>query len=71
MIRFRHPECRDRTAESTCEELGMFSLTVLVKEGKSKRRKFSNFVLLIRLLRVMVKGKSGGISRNQTGLGVF
>jgi len=71
MIRFLHPEYRGRTAESICEELGSFSLTVLVKEGEPKRHIFSNFVPLIRLLRAKIKGKSGGISRNQTRLDVF
>ena len=71
MIRFFHPEYRNRTAESICEELGSFSLMVLVKEGESKRRIFSNFVPLIRLLRAKIKGKSGGILRNQTSLDTF
>ena len=71
MIRFLHPEYRNRTAESICEELGSFSLTVLVKEGEPKRRIFSNFVPLIRLLRAKIKGKIGGIPRNQTYLDTF
>ena len=60
-----------RKAESICEELGSFSLTVLVKEGEPKRRIFSNFVPLIRLLRAKIKGKSGGIPRNQASLDTF
>ena len=71
MVRFLHPEYRNRTAESICEELGSFSLTVLVREGEPKRRIFSNFVPLIRLLRAKIKGKIGGISRNQTCLDTF
>ena len=71
MIRFLHPEYRSRTAESICEELSSFSLTVLVREGEQKRRIFSNFVPLIRLLRSRIRGKSGGIVRNQTSLDVF
>ena len=71
MVRFLHPEYRNRTAESICEELSSFSLTVLVKEEEPKRRIFSNFVPLIRLLRAKIKGKSGGILRNQTSLDTF
>ena len=63
MIRFLHPEYRGKTAESICEELSSFSLTVLVKKGEPKRRIFSNFVPLIRELRDKIKGKS---DRNQT-----
>ena len=36
MIRFLHPEYRGKTAESICEELSSFSLTVLVKKGEPK-----------------------------------
>ena len=49
----------------------MFSLTVLVREGEQKRRIFSNFVPLIRLLRSRIRGKSGGIPRNQVLLDIF
>jgi len=49
----------------------LFSLTVLVKEGEPKRRIFSNFVPLIRLLRAKIRGKSGNKSRNQTCLDTF
>lgn len=61
MVRFLHPEYRNRTAESICEELSSFSLTVLVKEGEQKRRIFSNFVPLIRLMKSRIKGASRGI----------
>ena len=71
MIRFLHPEYRNRTAESICGEPGSFSLTVLVKEGEPDRRIFSNFVPLIRLLRAEIKGRSGRISKNQTRSDVF
>lgn len=71
MVRFLHPEYRNRTAESICEELSSFSLTVLVREGEQKRRVFSNFVPLIRFLRSRIRGKSGEISRNQALLDIF
>ena len=71
MIRFLHPEYRNRTAESICEELGSLSLTVLVREGEQKRRIFSNFVPLIRLLRSRIRGKTGGIPKNQVSLDAF
>ena len=51
MVRFLYPEYRNRTAESIAEELGSFSLTVLVREGEPKRRIYSNFGRLIRLIR--------------------
>ena len=70
-VRSPHPEYRCRTAESICEEPGPFSLTVLVKEGEQKRRIFSNFVPLIRLLRSRIGDKTGGIPRNQTFLDTF
>ncbi len=71
MVRFLHPEYRNRTAESICEELGSFSLTILVRDNEPKRRIFSNFVPLIRLLRARIKGKLGGIRENQTSLDTF
>ena len=71
MVRFLHPEYRSRTAESICEELSSFSLTVLVREGEQKRRIFSNFVPLIRLLRSRIRGKLGRIARNQASLDAF
>ncbi|MCQ2071205.1 MAG: IS1634 family transposase [archaeon] len=51
MVRFLYPQYRNLTAESLCEELGSFSLTVLVRKGEPKRRIFSNFGPLIRLIR--------------------
>jgi transposase len=50
MIRFLYPEFRGRTAESMCEELSSFSLTVLVQNGMERRRVFSNFGRIIRRL---------------------
>ena len=70
-VRSLHPEHRGKTAESMCEGPGPFSLTVPVGEGERKRRIFSNFVPLIRLLRSRIGGKSGRIPRNQTSLDVF
>lgn len=51
MVRFLYPQYRNVTAESLCEELGSFSLTVMVREGEPKRRIFSNFGPPIRLIR--------------------
>lgn len=51
MVRFLYPQYRNVTAESLCEELGSFSLTVLVRKGEPKRRIFSNFGPLIRMIR--------------------
>ena len=50
MIRFPYPEFRSKTAESVSEELSSSSLTVLVGDGKQKKRVFSNFGCIIRRL---------------------
>ena len=71
MVRFLHPEYRNRTAESICKELGSFSLTVLVKGDEPKRRIFSNFTSLIRLLRARIRGKIRGLRADQTSLDTF
>jgi len=71
MVRFLHPEYRNRAAESIREELGSFSLTILVRDNEPKRRIFSNFVPLIRLLKAKIKGKLGEIRENQTSLDTF
>jgi transposase len=42
MIRFLYPEFRSETAESISEELSSSSLTVLVGDGRQKKRVFSN-----------------------------
>ncbi len=71
MVRFLHPEYRNKTAESIFEELSSFSLTVVIRDGELKRRIFSNFTRLIRLLRSRIRGKSGGIPGNQDSLDSF
>ena len=71
MVRFLYPEYRNKTAESIFEELSSFSLTVLIRNGEPKRRIFSNFTRLIRLLRSRIRGKSGGIQGNQASLDTF
>lgn len=50
MIRFPYPEFRSETAESVSEKLSSPSLTVLVGDGKQKKRVFSNFGCIIRRL---------------------
>ena len=50
MIRFPYPEFRSETAESVSEELPSSSLTVLVGDGKQKKRVFSNFGRIVRRL---------------------
>jgi len=71
MVRFLHPEYRNKTAESIFEELSSFSLTVVIRDGEPKRRIFSNFTRLIRLLRSRIMSKSGGIPGNQASLDTF
>lgn len=50
MVRYLYPAYRNVTAESISEELGSFSLTVIGDENGEKRRYFSNFGPLMRLL---------------------
>ena len=71
VVRFLHPEYKNKTAESIFEELSSFSLPVLIRNGEPKRRIFSNFTRLIRLLRSRIRGKSGGIPGNQASLDSF
>lgn len=47
VVCFLYPEFRGKTAESMCEGLNSFSLTVLVQKGMEKRRIFSNFGQII------------------------
>ena len=68
-VRFLHPEHGGKTAESICEGLGSFSLTALAGEGGRKRRMFSNFVPLIRLLRSRIGGQIGKNSEGSDVLG--
>ena len=71
MVRFLNQEYRGKTAESICGELSSSSLTVAVGDNGQKKRIFSNFVPLIRLLKSRIRGKSGRIPRNQASLDAF
>jgi transposase len=50
MMRFLYPEFRTKTAGSITEELGSFSLTVVVPDHGPKKRIWSNFTAMIRRL---------------------
>jgi transposase len=50
MLRFLHRKFRTMTAESISEELGSFSLTVVMEKNGTKRRTWSNFTAIIREL---------------------
>ncbi len=50
MIRFLYPQFRSKTAESICEELTSFSVTVFVKRNGEKRRVWSNFGPILRAI---------------------
>ncbi len=50
MVRYLYPSYRNVTAESISEELGSFSLTVIMDENGEKRRYFSNFGPLVSLI---------------------
>jgi transposase len=51
LVRFLYPEYRTKTAGSLSEELSSFALTVIKEKDGTKRRIWSNFTPLIRLLR--------------------
>jgi hypothetical protein len=57
MVRFLYPEFPGRTAESMCEELSRFSLTVMVQNNVEKIHVFGNFGRMIR----RVWGRTGSV----------